>query len=303
MVNFRTDLFKAELNSLQGVSTDSTQLLTEKLALSRELAALKPEVEHLRSQVATNQTLLAEKLSLQRQLSTLQVELETEKRAARRLSVKSVGRIGQDDKSEAQIETLQAEVAKERKERQRAEREKQQLSSEFEGKKTVLESRLDAFRNKLRTTKEQFKEMQLELAQARETIKTQAAQRGTKNSTGTTVHARKRTIAQADDDTAIGTPGILPATKRAKRGPSAVPGEKSTFSITPFLNRTTSIAPESPVPMQASIEVDADALPAEEDDAIDELSPSTAKVTRKPTQKAAKSPVKSRQDECISTCA
>ena len=248
------------------MSLDSTKLLTEKLALSRDLAAITPEVEHLRSQVASHQTLLADKLLLQRQLSTAQVELETEKRATHRALAKEGGRKAQDAQLESQIEELQAEVIKERRSRQKAEREVQQTSVEFENKQaslkskaerelqqavqeadnaqTVLSSRLDAFRAKLRATKEQLKDTQEELRDVRLRAKsdTRATDVGQENSTA--VLLRKRNIAHVDDVN-IGTPDGLPHAKRVRQG-SALPGDKSTFSITPFLNRTTSVAPESP---------------------------------------------------------
>ena len=90
------DYYRAELNNLSTMSSDSTKLLTEKLALARELAVLKPEIEHLRSQAMTQQNLLAEKLALQRELSTLQVELETEKRAVQRARAKDA-KSGEDE--------------------------------------------------------------------------------------------------------------------------------------------------------------------------------------------------------------
>ncbi len=69
---------------MNNVTENSANLLSEKLALSRELANLKPEIEHLRSQVNHQQAILAEKLSLERQVDTLEVELANEKKATRR---------------------------------------------------------------------------------------------------------------------------------------------------------------------------------------------------------------------------
>lgn len=70
--------------SASNMSEDSTKILAEKLALSRELAVLKPEIDHLRSQLSHQKDVLAEKLSLERKLSTLEVELANEKRAAQK---------------------------------------------------------------------------------------------------------------------------------------------------------------------------------------------------------------------------
>jgi hypothetical protein len=219
---------------------DSIKLLTEKLALSRELATLRPEIDHLRSQVSCNKTLLAEKLSLQRQLSAAQVERETEKRATQRALSKEGGRQAQDEKLEIQFDSLQSELAKERRERQRIERDTQTLSSEFKVKQMILDSRLDAFRTKLRIAKEQLSESQVDLQTNR--IHMPVPFERTKN---VAKNIRKRTRTQIDGDATIGTPGIEPAKKRTKRS-STLSGDKSMFSITPYLSRTASFAPERP---------------------------------------------------------
>ena len=250
---------------------DSTKLLTEKLSLSRELASLRPELDHLKSQAAAYQSILAEKLSLQRQLSTTQVELENEKRATQRALSREEGKQGRDAELEAQIDSLQAELAKERRERQRVEREAQKVTTEFDGKKTILDSRLDAFRTKLRMTKEQLKETQEELQTARATARAQTGMNnGIEAGPENVRNPRKRSLAQLDTDAAIGTPGILPAAKKSKRG-STLPGDKSTFSITPFLNRTMSMAPESPPADQPKIETRQESI--EDDDAKETVDP------------------------------
>lgn len=223
---------------------DSTKILTEKLTLARELSSLKPELDHLRSQATSHQSLLAEKLSLQRQLSTLQVELETEKRSTQRALAKEGKLQAEDAKNESQLESAQADLAKERRERQRVEREAQKTSTESENRVTTLESRIDAFRNKLKTTKEQLKETQTSLQKA-EASANAVASRALNQAPSWALTQRKRPAVQMDADTMIGTPGDLPAAKRSRKT-STLPGEKSTFSITPFLNRTASVAPESP---------------------------------------------------------
>lgn len=222
---------------------DSTKLLTEKLTLSRELSSLKPEVDHLRSQAASHQSLLGEKLSLLRQVSTLQVELETEKRSMQRALVKEEKSQAEDAKLESRLDALQADLARTRREAERTEREAQKASTESENKIATLESRLDAFRNKLRSSKEQLREVQSELQLAHASKVQPAA--NVKSSTSTSKVTSKRNAAQMDADTMIGTPGDQPAAKRSRQK-GALPGDKSTFSITPFLNRTASVAPESP---------------------------------------------------------
>ena len=245
---------------------DSTKLLTEKLALSRDLAAIAPEVEHLRSQVASHQTLLAEKLLLQRQLSTAQVELETEKRATIRALAKEGGRKAQDAQLESQIEELQSEVMNERRLRQKAERSVQQTLAESESKQASLKvkaehelqhaiqeaettqnslsSRLEAFRTKLRATKDLLKDAYEELKDARMQTKSDTTASMIRQEKTTGVVPQKHSIAQVDGFS-IGTPDGLPHVKRLRRGSTQL-GDKSTFSVTPFLNRTGSVASESP---------------------------------------------------------
>lgn len=226
------------------MASDSTKLLTEKLSLAREIASLKPEIEHLRSQAASHQSLLSEKLMLQRQLTTVQVELETEKRSTQRMQAKESKLQAEDAKLESRIENLQAELAQERRQREKAEREAQKAATDWESKKTTCESRLDAFRNKLRITKEQLKATQADLQNAQQTTKAVSCQSGTigpEKDVGRM--ARKRTSAQLDADSMIGTPGFLLARKKTNRG-STLPGDKSTFSITPYLNRATSVTLE-----------------------------------------------------------
>lgn len=238
--------YRSEVNAMAAVSTDSAKLLTEKLALGREVAALKPEIEHLRAQGATNQNLLAEKLGLQRELSTLQVELETERRAVQRTKSNASKSIDTDSKLTSQLEELRKELAKERREAQKHERESRKQATEWESQKTILESKLDAFRNKLRATKEQLKEAE-KVIEDNQTSKTALAQKMDPPPTKATVaNPRKRQTAHFDPDASIGTPGNngVHAAKRAKI--SALPGDKSTFSITPFLNRTMSILPDTP---------------------------------------------------------
>ena len=226
---------------------DSTKLLTEKLALARELSSLKPEMDHLRSQTKSYEAVMAEKLSLQRQFSALQVELEMERRATQRAVAKEGKSQVEEAKSATQLESLQAELAKERKERLKIEREALRVSADWEAKQATMETRMDSLKTKLKASKDQLKEHEKELQTARAASHAMASKSTASLATNNlTRDPRKRSISRMDDDTVIGTPGDLRATKKVKRG-STMPGDKSTFSITPFLNRTASVAPDSPV--------------------------------------------------------
>ncbi|KAK3076990.1 hypothetical protein LTS18_011484, partial [Coniosporium uncinatum] len=132
------------------------------------------------------------------------------------------------------------------------------------------------FRTKLRATKDKLKDTETELQRAQAAASArpavvEAAEKPVKN-------PRKRVAAQVDPDATIGTPGDAPA-KRGKRHASVTaPGDKSTFSITPFLNRTASLAPESP---PECAESDTDALRSEAEDGAGTLSGATAKKFKK----------------------
>ncbi|KAF2495168.1 hypothetical protein BU16DRAFT_581914 [Lophium mytilinum] len=388
---------KAELKAMESVGTDSTKVLTEKLALSREVATLKPELQYLRTQVETNQGLLAEKLSLQRELTTLQVELENEKRTSARALARQGKNNEQDEeliaeleslrkdlgkqkrdreraekalqKSEtalekaqsdlesqdllrqkessakadkalaAELETLQKDLAKQKRECERAEKalekselaleksrsdhqsqkratelalqkveraynnkeddpqvdelrkelaqeklDRQKQEKEFfkaqaqaEGHQAVLDEKLNAFRNKLKSTKDKLKETETEVQK----LKAEAATRPIVEKPAK--NPRKRMAASVDPDATIGTPGDGVPMKRTKRAATAAVGDKSTFSITPFLNRTASIAPDSPPQDEPTIEED------EKEEAL-EATPSAP--PKKATKKAAQPKVK-----------
>lgn len=161
----------------------------------------------------------------------MEVELENEKRAL--LKAQSE-RSSTDDK---RLEQAQRELRKETEERQRVQAE----AEEAEQRKTTLESRLEAFRNKLIKTKEQLADAQRRITEFESRHEVEDRQ-----SPVVAKKAIKRSIAEVGLDASLGTPGDVRGPKRGKRAGSAKPGEQSNFSITPFLNRTGSIAPDSP---------------------------------------------------------
>lgn len=217
---------------------DSTKLLTEKLTLARELSSLRPELDYLRSQVAPHQSLLAEKLSLEHRIETLQVQLDTEKKSMQHILAREGKAHAEDAEVQRQIDELRIDLNRERREKQKMERETQKASTTWEAQKMTLETRLDSLKNKMKTTKETLKETRQELQSARSVTQPTVAEQPA-------MQSRKRTATQMLSDTAIGTPGDAAHERRNKRS-STLPGDKSTFSTTPYLNRTASLAPKSP---------------------------------------------------------
>jgi len=143
---------------MNGLTMDSTKLLTEKLTLSRELANLKPELEHLRSQAIYQQAVLSEKLALQRQVSTLEVELETEKHTSKRALEKSKS-IDRELELQQQVDDLRKDLA----------REKHGRGKEQKGAEKELEAGRRAL--KRATEKGGNKEREIELQQKLDEVK------------------------------------------------------------------------------------------------------------------------------------
>jgi hypothetical protein len=230
---------QAELAALNGLSIDSAKLLSEKLSLVRELATIKPELECLRTQVTYQQTVLADKLALQRQVNTLEVELETQKRASKRAVYKDTD--GEKEDFRREMDELRKEVSREKRERERTQKTLEERSKEWETSKSMLESKIEQLRTKLREAKDKLKESRTELAQT----DVAATKLVTASLAGepASITSRKRGANKMSSDAAIGTPdGVVGRGKQsvAKKGKldQTIPGEKSMFSITPFLNRS-----------------------------------------------------------------
>lgn len=183
------------------------------------------------------------KAKLEERVESLTLDVEREKKAASRAAKRADGIAEADDQAEA----LRDELEKEKKSRMKAEKATQKAIEDFEAQKATLDEKLGQFRNKLKTTKEKLKEAEAELAAAL------ASKKPSKSTTTAASNPKKRGVAAVAsfdaDATTLGTPGDgAPAAKRGRKAAPGV-GDKSTFSITPFLNRTASILPDdSPIP-------------------------------------------------------
>ena len=225
-----------------GVEEVRKELAREKRARQKaeerlEEAQQATQVEDIR------QDLLREKKSKQKladQVENLQAELEREKMAAAKASKHADGVVELD----GQVQELRQALAEEKKERSHVEKAAQKAANDFEAKTATLKNKLAEFRTKIRSTRETLKERDAELATAREAAAFALAQPPAAPAAAVK-KSKKRHAAQIDPDaSALGTPGDGPAAKRGRKAAGVV-GNKSTFSITPFLNRTMSVAPES----------------------------------------------------------
>lgn len=198
-----------------------------------EAASENTQIEHVRKDLLKEKKA---KSKLEEQIELLQEELGKEKRRTAKASKQADGNAEADE----QLEELRQELAQAKKEHAKAEKAAEKHLAELEAQKATLDEKLGQFRNKLKSTKAQLKETEAEL----EAVRDQAASAPAKKGSKAAVNPKKRNAAQFDADaTNLGTPGDGPAAKRGRKAPAV--GEKSSFSITPFLNRTASIAPES----------------------------------------------------------
>ncbi|KAJ6443451.1 Rossmann-fold NAD(P)(+)-binding protein [Purpureocillium lavendulum] len=241
---------QAEVNSLNGSVQDSGKALQEKFALKRELDRLRPEMEHLQSQLANYQAMVAEKNGLRRQLDSVEVELENEKRSRQRVQFK------EDEPTIAELKArlvnAEKKLAAEVREREKSRKEHDRELSESQAHNERLEERIESLKAKYKTTHAELKEVRAQLDQRQEELE-QAKKKAPRGSGAKEVAkksiaiesglGRKRRAQEMSfEDITIQTPGNddvaskRPAAK--KRGDKAALGEKSTFSITPFLNRT-----------------------------------------------------------------
>ena len=201
-------------------------ILSEKLALKKELSRLSLEVQRLRSQNASNQTILSEKLALERQLTSLEIQLETEKRASERSHDNYITQRETEMKLNLQLEGLQGRINQEISERQRLERSNHETAAELENQRTIYEEKLESLKKILRSTKNQLTEAQHELQQRSTVI--------SRDKIGDTSNRNAKPF---DSGITIATPGAINGPKMTRR-PSTLLGHKSTFSITPLLDRS-----------------------------------------------------------------
>lgn len=304
---------KPELDHLRAQVEANSDLLSEKLALQRQLSEIQVQLDHAKSEAKraiakrrntqhdlnqqdtiddlrkalTREKRLREKA--QEDLEVAQADLEREKENAQRKNTTEAAKAEEDANVQVETEELRRQLAKERKERERSEKTHQKTQSDWDATKAILDDKLNQFRTKLKSTKERLKETESQLEEAQQAV---AAASRSKSAAPTAVEqpakqTKKRSAAQMDPDSQkLGTPGNAKPAKKGRK--AAAVGDKSTFSITPFLNRTMSAAPESPEQDEAPAEAAADASDSEVE--IEADSPSAAAI-KSTTESASTKPL------------
>ncbi|KAF4966142.1 hypothetical protein FSARC_6141 [Fusarium sarcochroum] len=230
---------KTEIDSLNDFRQDSNKVLQEKLALSHKLDQIQPELNHLKTQLENHRAVVAQKQDLERQLSSIEVELENEKRSKQRMQSKS----HDNDQLKEQFDEAKKELERLKKEHSRELREARGECDMLEGRVEDTKSRLKKTQANLKETLAELESCRSELEQARKAALNNKPRSVTMKEQPT---GKRRAQDMSVEDISIGTPGPDEATLRRpfkKRGAErALVGEKSTFSITPFLNRTKNMS-------------------------------------------------------------
>lgn len=286
---------------------DSGKAIQEKFALTRELNRIRPELEHLQSQLSSYQEMVAERNDLRRQLDSLEVELENEKRSRQRIQSKDNDTATTELKS--RLEEAEGKLAAEKKEREKAKKEHGKQMAEAAAEKERLEERVSSLKAKTKTMQTELKEAreQLEATQTElaNTNKARPVSRGVggggaggedwfKRSVHLNTDAgRKRRVVEMNfEDIVIQTPGndvgTSKRTAKQRGAEKTTVGEKSAFSVTPFLNRTTALADSSPREsssnnVSAATEPEFDAEPMQDEPAA---MPDSSSAAFEPEQEA-----------------
>jgi hypothetical protein len=166
---------------MNNLNENSANVISEKLALSRELANLKPEIEHLRSQVNHQQATLAEKLALERQVNTLEVELANEKKARKRALQSRESNDRVEDELRKKLRDVEKRLTAETAERERLEDQLEQrirthaMTLQEQDSTRELEAdlrkKLQEAQRQLRQEKEEKERLDEELQDARRASK------------------------------------------------------------------------------------------------------------------------------------
>ncbi|UPX09500.1 21S rRNA (uridine(2791)-2'-O)-methyltransferase [Ascochyta rabiei] len=251
------------------------------------LQELRQELDHEKALRIKAEKALKNASSESAEVERLREELELEKKA-RHKEEKAAKKNSQQT---GQTGNAQEELEEEKRERKKQEKEYTKTLAELQGRNTVLDEKLSAFREKLRTTKEKLKEKEAQLEKV-ERAQTAPPSKSAAETTKAAKNIRKRVAASVEPETNLGTPGDVPA-KRFKRGTSvSAMGDTSTFSLTPFLNRTGSVAPGSPIAEEdEDAEVDTAPIKAPKLKANPLVPTASVKANPKPRKKTALSTV------------
>lgn len=196
---------------------------------------MKSEIERLKSQNTSDQASITGKHELERQLNSVEIQLDHEKHAHERARMKCTQQSAEIINLSSSIDELQGALAKEQRATQQHERDSRAQNTAWDSQRAVLEGRIETLKKQLRSAKEKLQEAQHDLQQRRPIARNDGHTPG--------AHARAAPVQRSEsglernNGVTIATPGAVRVQQKVKKS-SALPGDKSVFSITPYLNRT-----------------------------------------------------------------
>ncbi|KAL7788173.1 hypothetical protein V8C37DRAFT_411741 [Trichoderma ceciliae] len=209
---------------------DLSRALEENIALTKELGQLRPEIELLRQQVVNYEEMISKQHGLQHQQNHLEIALTSKKYSKPE---------SPNDESEGIIELRSRldetteKMAQGERQRERMKLDHQKELDESQRQKQNLEGQVSTLEKKLKDSQTQLRNIQQGLQGSRSSLKNKSEDGSTSNQELT---ARTHNKGQSPAAGKERLPHKKAARKRATE--QAIMGEKSTFSITPFLNRT-----------------------------------------------------------------
>ncbi|UKZ79278.1 hypothetical protein TrVFT333_007028 [Trichoderma virens FT-333] len=209
----------AETKSCEAHMQDLSRALDENIALTKELQQLRPEIELLRQQVANYEKMLSE-----------QREKET---ASKKQSKAEKSNDESEDITElrAALDKITEKLAQEERQRETIKSKHRKELEESEDQNHKLEGRISTLEKKL-------KDSQKELRDVRKQLKaSQSSSKGDEPEDENAARSQEETAKpRAKDQSPTQKERLTRKSKRATE--QAIMGEKSTFSITPFLNKS-----------------------------------------------------------------
>ncbi|KAJ5558139.1 hypothetical protein N7535_008355 [Penicillium sp. DV-2018c] len=233
---------KEELSTRRNHSTSYNTLLAEKVHLSREMLTLQTEIQRLKASL--HQSSIAEKHEVERQINSLEVQFDNERHAHERTRAKGSHQAAEIARLSARVEELQNQLAAEMRAKQQQERDFHHQNSAWTHQRTTLEGNINSLKQRLRSTEDKLQEVQTEIQQRRG-LKQHAGNQNDFESSSRAVPLQ-RPGPSGHANVTIATPGAVRVQERPKKD-SAMPGDKSAFSITPFLNRKGGAPSDSPI--------------------------------------------------------
>ncbi|KAL2866351.1 uncharacterized protein BJX67DRAFT_136174 [Aspergillus lucknowensis] len=222
-----------ELASLNAVSSESQKIQAEKVRISKEVSSLKLEVERLRSQNTSASTLLAEKQTLARQLNGLEVQLENEKRAHERTLAKGSQHM-------EEIKILKAKLEEARREPDLAPQRQSSTHTKNRPLAVRKEQALDKHESAAKPLEAAMERYQDAVPDLQQPQQVRSAAESKRCSEHTSIDPLRGLASHMNTELTIATPGAVRAKEKQSRN-FTLPGQKSSFSVTPFLNRTSGL--------------------------------------------------------------